>query len=122
MKHSPGFLALVRDAKQRVRETDVAAIWERIQRGEKFNLVDIREDNEWERGHIPGATHLGKGIIERDIEKTFPDPNAEIVLYCGGGYRSALAADVLQKMGFTHVISMDGGYRGWMEAGHEIEK
>ena len=122
MKHSPGFLALVRDAKQRVRETNVAAIWERIKRGEKVNLVDIREDNEWERGHIPGATHLGKGILERDVETRFPDPKAEIVLYCGGGYRSALAADVLQKMGYTNVISMDGGYRGWVEAGHEVEK
>ena len=122
MKHSPGFLALVTEAKKRIRETDVAAIWARVTRGEKFNLIDIREDNEWERGHLPRATHLGKGIIERDIEKTIPDHDAEIVLYCGGGYRSALAADVLQKMGYTHVISMDGGYRGWVEAGHEIEK
>jgi rhodanese-related sulfurtransferase len=122
MKHSPGFLALVTEAKKRIRETDVATIWARVARGEKFNLIDIREDNEWERGHLPHATHLGKGIIERDIEKTIPDHNAEIVLYCGGGYRSALAADVLQKMGYTHVISMDGGYRGWVEAGHEIEK
>jgi len=122
MKHSPGFLALVTEAKKRIRETDVATIWARVARGEKFNLIDIREDNEWERGHLPRATHLGKGIIERDIEKTIPDHNAEIVLYCGGGYRSALAADVLQKMGYTHVISMDGGYRGWVEAGHEIEK
>ena len=122
MKHSPGFLALVNEAKKRIRETDVAAIWARIAHGEKINLIDIREDNEWERGHLPHATHLGKGIIERDIEKTVPDHNAEIILYCGGGFRSALAADVLQKMGYTNVISMDGGYRGWTEAGHPTEK
>jgi rhodanese-related sulfurtransferase len=122
MKHSPGFLALVTEVKKRIRETDVATIWSRITRGEKFNLIDIREDNEWERGHLPHATHLGKGIIERDIENTIPDHNAEIVLYCGGGFRSALAADALQKMGYTNVVSMDGGYRGWVEAGHEIEK
>ena len=122
MKHSPGFLALVQEAKKRIRQTDVAAIWARIARGEKLNLIDIREDNEWERGHLPHATHLGKGIIERDIEMTIPDHNAEIVLYCGGGFRSALAADMLQKMGYTNVISMDGGYRGWVEAGHPVEK
>jgi rhodanese-related sulfurtransferase len=122
MKHSPGFLALVREAKQRIKETNVAAIWARISRGEKINLLDIREDNEWDNGHLPGSMHLGKGIIERDIEKTIPDHNAEIVLYCGGGFRSALAADMLQKMGYTNVISMDGGYRGWTEAGHPVEK
>jgi len=122
MKHSPGFLALVHEAKQRIRQTNVAAIWSRISRGEKFNLIDIREDNEWERGHLPGATHLGKGIIERDIENTIPDHNAEIVLYCGGGFRSALAADMLQKMGYTNVISMDGGYKGWVADGHPVEK
>ncbi len=122
MKHSPGFLALVQAVKQRVRETNVAAVWARISRGEKFHLLDIREDNEWERGHLPGATHLGKGIIERDIENTIPDPNAEIILYCGGGYRSALAADMLQKMGYTNVVSMDGGYKGWVAAGHPVEK
>jgi rhodanese-related sulfurtransferase len=122
MKHSPGFLALVREAKQRIKETNVAAIWARISRGEKINLLDIREDNEWDNGHLPGSMHLGKGIIERDIEKTIPDHNAEIVLYCGGGFRSALAADMLQKMGYTNVISMDGGYRGWTQAGHPVEK
>jgi len=122
MKHAPGFLALVNDAKKRVRETNVAEVWARISRGEKFHLLDIREDNEWERGHLPGAKHLGKGVIERDIEKMIPDPAAEIVLYCGGGFRSALAADALQKMGYTNVISMDGGYRGWVEAGHALEK
>lgn len=122
MKHSPGFLALVQAAKQRIRETNVAAIWARISGGEKFNLLDIREDNEWEAGHLPNARHLGKGIIERDIEKTIPDHDAEIILYCGGGYRSALAADMLQKMGYTNVISMDGGYKGWVAAGHPVEK
>jgi rhodanese-related sulfurtransferase len=122
MKHSPGFLALVHEAKKRIRETNVAAIWARISRGEKINLLDIREDNEWDNGHLPGSIHLGKGIIERDIERTIPDHNAEIVLYCGGGFRSALAADMLQKMGYTNVISMDGGYRGWTEAGHPVEK
>ncbi|HEX6791425.1 MAG TPA: rhodanese-like domain-containing protein [Candidatus Krumholzibacteria bacterium] len=122
MKHSPAFLALVNDAKRRVRETNVNEIWQRISRREKLNLVDVREDNEWQKGHLPGATHLGKGIIERDVEQMFPDPNAEIVLYCGGGYRSALAADALQKMGYRHVISMDGGYRGWVEAGHPVER
>jgi rhodanese-related sulfurtransferase len=122
MKHSKGFLALVNDARKRVRETDIAAIWARITRGEKFHLIDVREDNEWERGHLPGATHLAKGIIERDIENLIPDPNTEIVLYCGGGFRSALAADALGRMGYTNVISMDGGYRGWLEAGHPIEK
>jgi rhodanese-related sulfurtransferase len=122
MKHSRGFLALVSDAKQRVKETNVPEIWERVQAGEKFHLVDVREDNEWARGRLPGARHLGKGIIERDIETTIPDHDAEIVLYCGGGYRSALAADALQKMGYTRVISMDGGYRGWTEAGLPVEK
>lgn len=122
MKHSPGFLALVNDVKRRVRETDVTHVLSRISRGEKFHLVDVREDNEWQKGHLPGAIHLGKGVIERDIETTIPDHNAEIVLYCGGGYRSALAADALQRMGYRNVVSMDGGYRGWTEAGHPVEK
>ena len=122
MKHSRGFLALVNAAKERIRQTNIAAIWERISRGEKFHLIDVREDNEWERGHLPGATHLSKGIIERDIEATIPDLNAEIVLYCGGGFRSALAADALQRMGYRNVVSMDGGYRGWTEAGHPVEQ
>lgn len=121
MKHSPGFLAIVNEAKRRVRETSVAGIWQRISRHEEFNLVDVREDSEWQNGHLPGAVHLGKGIIERDIENMFPDPDVEIVLYCGGGYRSALAADALQKMGYRNVISMDGGFRGWVEAGHPVE-
>jgi rhodanese-related sulfurtransferase len=122
VKHSKGFLAIVNDAKRRIKQTDIAAIWTRITRGDRFHLIDVREDNEWERGHLPGAIHLGKGIVERDIENAIPDPNAEIVLYCGGGFRSALVADVLQRMGYTNVISMDGGYRGWVEAGHPVEK
>ena len=122
MKHSRGFLNLVGDAKTRVKETDVPAISRRIDAGEKFHLIDVREDNEWARGHLPGAVHLGKGIIERDIENLIPDHGVEIVLYCGGGYRSALAADALQRMGYTNVVSMDGGYRGWVEAGLPVEK
>ena len=119
MKHSERFLRLVDEVRQRIRETDVAAIRQRLERGDTFHLVDVREDHEWEKGRIPGAVHLGKGIIERDIEKTFPDVDTEIVLYCGGGYRSALVADSLRKMGYTNVLSMAGGWRGWTEAGHE---
>lgn len=121
MKHSKGFLELVRRAKERVRQTDVETIRGRIEKGEKFHLVDVREDNEWARGRLPGAIHLGKGIIERDIELTIPDVNAEIVLYCGGGYRSALAAEALGHMGYRNVASMDGGYRGWVAAGLPVE-
>jgi rhodanese-related sulfurtransferase len=121
MDHSKGFLALVHDAKKRVRETDVHEINQRQKQGQSFHLVDVREDNEWDAAHLPGAIHLGRGIIERDIEKTIPDHNAEIVLYCGGGYRSALAADNLQKMGYTNVISMDGGFRVWKESGYPLE-
>ena len=120
-QHAPGFLSIVRDAKSRVRETNVQEIKSRMDRGEKFHLVDVREEGEWNQSHLPGAIHLGKGIIERDIEKTIPDAESEIVLYCGGGYRSALAADNLQKMGYKRVISMDGGMRGWCEAGHPVE-
>ena len=118
--HSEGFLRLVQDAKTRVRETDAATVSARLGRGEKFNLVDVREESEWARGHLPGATHLSKGVIERDIEKRIPDHDAEIVLYCGGGFRSALAADNLQRMGYRNVISMDGGFTGWLKAGHEV--
>lgn len=121
MDHSKGFLALVQDAKKRVRETDVHEINKRQKEGQSFYLVDVREDNEWNAAHLPGAIHLGRGIIERDIEKTIPDHNAEIVLYCGGGFRSALAADNLQKMGYTNVISMDGGFRVWKESGYSLE-
>jgi rhodanese-related sulfurtransferase len=122
MQHATGFLNLVNDAKKRVKETNVAAVKARFDKGEKLNLIDTREDNEFAKGHLPGATHLSKGIIERDIEKTFPDRDAELILYCGGGFRSALAADNLQKMGYQNVISMDGGWRGWNEAGGKVEK
>jgi rhodanese-related sulfurtransferase len=122
MQHSTGFLNLVNDAKKRVKETNVAAVKARLDKGEKLNLIDTREDNEFAKGHLPGATHLSKGIIERDIEKTFPDRDAELILYCGGGFRSALAADNLQKMGYQNVISMDGGWRGWNDAGGKVEK
>ena len=115
-KHTPEFLKIVNDAKTRVRELTVDYVKRKLDAGEKFHLVDVREDSEWAKGHIPGAQHLGKGIIERDIETRIPDTGAEIILYCGGGFRSALAADALQKMGYTNVYSMDGGWRGWTEA------
>lgn len=121
-QHSARFLAVVSDAKARVRECTVDDVKHRLNAGEKLNLVDVREQNEFATGHAPGAVHLGKGVIERDIEATFPDPHTELVLYCGGGYRSALAADNLQKMGYTNVISMDGGWTGWKEAGLPVEK
>ena len=121
MEHSSRFLAIVNDAKSRVRETTVDEIKQRMDRGDSFHLVDVREDNEWNKGRLPGAVHLGKGVIERDIEKVFPDPAAELVLYCGGGFRSALAADNLQKMGYANVVSMDGGYKGWLNAGYPLE-
>ena len=120
--HSEGFLKLVKDAKTRVKEEDYRETKKRLDAGEKFVLVDTREDSEWARGHIPGAIHLGRGVIERDIEKTVPDKNTRVVLYCGGGYRSALAADNLQKMGYRNVISMDGGWRGWTDAGFPVAK
>lgn len=120
MQHAEGFLNLVKDAKTRVKQVDYREIKKRLDAGEKFILVDTREDLEWAKGHLPGAIHLGKGIIERDIEKTIPDHNAPVVLYCGGGFRSALAADNLQKMGYTNVISMDGGWRGWTESGYPV--
>ena len=121
-KHSPRFLEIVNQAKTRIRETNVQAVKEKLDRGEKFHLVDVREDYEWNLDHLPGSIHLGKGIIERDIETKIPDPSAEIVLYCGGGYRSALVADMLQKMGYTNVISMDGGYTRWSSAGYPLEQ
>ena len=114
--HPPAFLSIVNDAKTRIKEADFRDIKKRLDAGETMIVVDTREDNEWAKGHIPGAIHLGKGVIERDIEKTVPDKNAPLVLYCGGGFRSALAADNLQKMGYKNVISMDGGWRGWTEA------
>ncbi|HEX4076378.1 MAG TPA: rhodanese-like domain-containing protein [Candidatus Acidoferrales bacterium] len=120
--HSEAFVKLVQDAKQRVKEEDFRETKKRLDAGEKIVLVDTREESEWARGHIPGAVHLSKGIIERDIEKTVPDKDATVVLYCGGGFRSALAADNLQKMGYRNVISMDGGWRGWTEAGFPVIK
>ena len=122
MDHAQGFLNLVNDAKQRIKQETFRETKKRLDNGEKLILVDTREDAEWARGHIPGAIHLGRGIIERDIEKTIPDKATPIVLYCGGGFRSALAADNLQKMGYINVISMDGGWRGWTEAGFPVIK
>jgi rhodanese-related sulfurtransferase len=121
-KHSPRFLKICEDAKNNVKETTVDAIKRRMDGGDKgFVLVDVREESEWNAGHIPGAVHLGKGVIERDIEQKIPDAGKEIVLYCGGGFRSALAAENLQRMGYTNVVSMDGGWRGWKEAGYPVE-
>ena len=120
-KQSPRFLQLVNDSKKRVRETTVDEVKKRLDRSDKFALIDVREESEFARGRLPGAIHLGKGIIERDVETKFPDTATELVLYCGGGYRSALAADNLQKMGYTNVISMDGGFREWKEKGHLSE-
>ncbi len=120
--HPPKFLAIVDDAKKRVRECTIDDVKQRMDRGEKLVLVDVREDSEWATDHLPGAIHLGKGVIERDIEKTVPDTNTELILYCGGGFRSALAADNLQKMGYKNVISMDGGVRGWREKGYPMQK
>ncbi|MEX1230264.1 MAG: rhodanese-like domain-containing protein [Planctomycetaceae bacterium] len=120
-KHSPRFLKIVNEAKKHVQECNVSDVKERLDRGEKFQLVDVREESEFAKGRLPGARHLGKGVIERDIEEAIPDVDAPIVLYCGGGYRSALAARNLGMMGYTNVISMDGGYRGWKEAGLPLE-
>lgn len=122
MEHSPGFLRLVEDARRRVRETIPEEVQRRRQAGERFHLVDVREDREWRQGRALGAVHLGKGIIERDIERAIPDPDAEIVLYCGGGYRSALAADALGQMGYRNVVSMAGGWRRWCELGFPVER
>jgi rhodanese-related sulfurtransferase len=121
MKHSEGFLNIVNDAKSRIREVTVAETQARRSANSDLKLIDVREDNEWDDSHAAGAIHLGKGIIERDIESTVPDKDAELILYCGGGYRSALAADVLQQMGYTNVFSMAGGWKAWKEAGGEIE-
>ena len=122
MKHTEGFLKIVDDAKSRIREVTVTETQERMRAGKDVKLIDVREDNEWDAAHAAGAIHLGKGIIERDIETTVPDKNAELILYCGGGYRSALAADVLQDMGYTNVFSLAGGWKAWNEAGGEVEK
>jgi rhodanese-related sulfurtransferase len=117
MDHSPGFLKVAEAARARVKETDAVAVLERLRRGDRFELLDVREDSEWQAGRVPGARHLGRGVLERDIERLIPDPSTEIVLYCGGGYRSALAADSLQQMGYTNVWSLAGGWRGWTESG-----
>ena len=121
MKHAPGFLRLVEDARSRVREVSIQEVRDALSRGHGFELVDVREDHEWARGHLPRARHACKGIIERDIEGLIPDPHAEIVLYCGGGFRSALAADALQKMGYQNVASMAGGWRAWTEAAFPVD-
>ena len=121
-KHAPEFLKLVQDAKKRVKECTVDDVKKRLDAGDRFTLVDVREDGEFAAGHLPGAVHIGKGVIERDIEAKVPDPATPLVLYCGGGFRSALAADALQKMGYTNVISMDGGWRDWNQKGYATER
>ncbi len=121
MKHSPGFVKLVDDAKSRVREVNVDEAQRKLESG-KATLIDVREESEWAAGHARGAQHMGKGVIERDIEQRVPDKNAELILYCGGGFRSALATDNLQKMGYTNVWSMGGGWRAWQAAGAPVEK
>jgi len=121
MKHSEGFLKIVNDAKTRIKEVTVTDTRERMTANPEAKLVDVREDHEWEAAHAAGSIHLGKGIIERDVEATIPDKDAEVILYCGGGFRSALAADVLQTMGYTNVFSMAGGWKAWKEEGGEIE-
>lgn len=120
-QHAPRFLKLVEQVKQNVKETNVAEVKARLDKGEKLLLVDVREESEYAAGHIPGAKHLGKGVIERDVEMVIPDTSKEIILYCGGGFRSALAADNLQKMGYTNVLSMDGGWRAWTQAKLPVE-
>jgi rhodanese-related sulfurtransferase len=121
-QHPPRFLRIVEDAKKRIQETTVDKVKAKLDRGEKFLLIDVREDNEYAKDHLPSAIHLGKGIIERDVEERVPDLNTPMILYCGGGFRSALAADNLQKMGYTQVISMDGGIREWREKGFPLTK
>lgn len=122
MKHNPGFLKIVEEARRTIKECTAASVNAKMDRGERFHFVDVREDNEFAVDHAKGALHLGRGILERDIEAVIPDKHAEIVLYCGGGYRSALAAENLMKMGYANVASMDGGIRVWREAGYPIEK
>lgn len=122
MKHNPGFLQLVDDVRKRIKECSVAEAKARLDRGELLHLLDVREDHEFAKDRAKGARHLGKGILERDIETVVPDKEASIILYCGGGYRSVLAADALQRMGYTNVVSMDGGIRAWRDAGYPLEK
>ena len=121
-KHAPGFMKIVDDAKSRIRELTIEDVRTKLERGDRFHLVDVREESEWAAGHLPKAMYLGRGIIERDIEQTIPDTQSEIILYCGGGYRSALAADNLQKMGYQNVWSLDGGIRAWRESGGAIDQ
>jgi len=121
MKHTESFLKIVNDAKTRIKEVSVAETRARLNDNPDAKLIDVREDKEWEAAHAKGATHLGKGIIERDIETTVPDKSTELILYCGGGYRSALAADALQTMGYTNVYSMAGGWKAWQESGAPVE-
>jgi rhodanese-related sulfurtransferase len=122
MKHNPGFLKLVDQAKRTIKECTIGDVKVKLDRGDPFRFIDVREDNEFAKDHAKGAAHLGRGILERDIETVIPDKRAEIILYCGGGYRSALAAESLRQMGYTNVRSMDGGMRAWREAGYPIEK
>ena len=122
MKHNSGFLKLVEEAKRKVRECSAADVKAKRDRGETFHFVDVREDHEFEKEHAAGARHIGRGVLERDIETLIPDKDEEIVLYCGGGFRSALAAESLQKMGYRNVLSMDGGIRAWRDAGYPLEK
>ena len=122
MKHSEGFLKLVNDAKSRIREVSVDETRQRMTANSEVRLIDVREDNEWEGGRAAGSIHLAKGIIERDIEATVPDKATEVILYCGGGFRSALAADVLQQMGYTNVFSMAGGWKAWKDSGAPVEE
>ncbi|MDQ1410627.1 MAG: hypothetical protein QOJ41_2362 [Acidobacteriaceae bacterium] len=122
MAHAAQFMKLVTGAKAKIKETNVAELKRRLDAGEKLMLIDVREDNEWAQGHLPGALHLGKGIIERDIEQRVPQTDTKLVLYCGGGFRSALVAESLQKMGYTNVESMDGGWKGWRDAGLPTEQ
>ena len=122
MQHTPRFLKIVDDAKSRVKETTVDEVKQKLDHGEKFLLVDVREESEFAKDHLPGAIHLGKGVIERDIEGRVPDVKTPVILYCGGGFRSALAADNLQKMGYTNVVSMDGGVREWREKNYPMTR
>jgi len=121
-QHSPGFLKLVSEAKKKIHEITPAQLKEKLDRHEQFHLIDVREESEWASGHIPTALHLSKGIIERDIEKKFPDFNTPLVVYCSGGFRCALVAETLQKMGYTRVSSLESGSQGWIDAGYKIEK
>ena len=122
MIHSPGFLAIVDDAKSRVREVTIAETQARMASGATVHVIDVREESEWAAGHIAGAEYIGKGVIERDIDAKIPDKDAEVILYCGGGYRSLLAGDALRQMGYTNVASMAGGWRGWNDAGGATER